>query len=209
MTSDADIARICASSYDPNTKWDRLWDEGSNSGIFVGLIGTVVCFRGSVTLEDWMRDLDALYIDDPTIGGVHAGFAKGIAQFFASTEGIIRSGFTICGHSLGAARALIFAGYMVAAGLNPAAAITFGTPRPGFQKLTDILAPLSVRSYKNRFDPVCDVPAPILPDFPYIHPRAQIKVDAAPPIDEFGLFADHHIELYVNGVDKLIGGGNG
>ena len=70
---DLDLARVCASSYDTFTNWDHLW----NGDIYAGLIGDILCFRGSVTVDDWMDDLDAFAVEDPKLGGLHAGFAKG------------------------------------------------------------------------------------------------------------------------------------
>jgi hypothetical protein len=67
--------------------------------------------------------------------------------------------------------------------------------KPGFLRLSEILAPVAIRSYKNRFDPVTDVPLTLYPDLPYMQPRAQIQLDVKPPLDDVSFFSDHHIGL--------------
>lgn len=197
--TDADIAQVCAASYDTATKWDVLWPGADSDGIYAGLIGNVLCFRGSVTTEDWFRDLDTLPTNDPALGGIHAGFAAGVGQFFAKNLQLLHQDTIICGHSLGAARALICAGYAEQAGLRPKAVITFGSPRPGFSRLAEILIPVTIRSYQNRNDLVTDVPRWIWPELPYLHPRPPIAINVPPAPGEFGIFADHHIQLYLQG----------
>ena len=206
MITDKDIANVCAASYDPATKWQRLWAGGTDSnGIYAGLAGDVLCFRGSVTIEDWIDDLDAIATIDSRLGGLHAGFAKGVYQFFTSLNSLINNNTVVCGHSLGASRALLFGAYMQQAGIKPKAIITFGSPRPGFQKLADILAPVTIRSYKNRLDPVTSVPFPVPPDLPYIHPRYLTLISVPPPIDNFlDPLADHSINLYAQGVPATV-----
>lgn len=199
MTTDNDIARVCASSYDSTTTWDKLWQGADSGDIYVGETHDTICFRGSVTQEDWFRDFDALSVDDPILGGLHAGFAQGIHEFFTKNLQLLRPNSIICGHSLGAARALIMGAYMEQAGLRPRAVIVFGAPRPGFARLAEILQPVTVRSYKNRFDPVTDVPVPFFPSLPYVHPRQSININVKPPLEDLELLADHHIELYVSG----------
>lgn len=199
MITDKDIARICASSYDPSFKWDTLWDGTNSGGIYAGLLGNVLCFRGSDTLQDWFRDLKAEAVYDYDLGGLHAGFAEGMSEFFGQVIHHISPDTIVCGHSLGAARACILAGHMIANNIDPVATVTFGCPRPGFKQLSDILSCHPIRSYKNRRDLVTDVPVE-LPGLPFVDAAPFIHVDVQSSPDDFGLFADHHIELYVAGV---------
>lgn len=201
MITDNDIARVCAASYDPNAQFDVIWTGEDSGGIYAVLKNNILCFRGSVTADDWFRDLDAIPVIDPVLGGVHAGFAQGIQPLYAKIIQLLNKDTILCGHSLGAARALIFGGYMQSAGVTPQAIITFGSPLPGFFKLTEILIPVIQRSYRNRFDPVTDVPVPF-PNAPYMHPSALIKIDAAPLPWDLDLLADHSISLYADGVPK-------
>jgi len=220
MLTDRDCANICASIYDLSTRqdWDRMW----TADIYAGLSGNVLCFRGSVTLEDWMRDLDAVAIDDPLLGGVHAGFLRGLKEFLAQTDSYYNSNTVIVGHSLGAARAALFGALLAATGRPPAAIISFGSPKPGFLKLYRILESIPVmRHYKNRYDPVTDVPMPIYPTLPYLDPPGRIKVDCGVPavqameadptpwadfnnMLEHVSFRDHHIQLYQAAVPETV-----
>lgn len=199
MLTDQDAARVCASSYDLSFQWDKLWPTTDPSGIYVGLKDNFLCFRGSVILEDWYRDLDAVAFNDPILGGVHAGFVKGLQRFFTENENLFNNGTIVCGHSLGAARALLMGAYMEQAGVRPRAILTFGSPLPGFLRLAEILSPVTIRSYRNTFDPVNDVPAPFYPDLPYIHPREPIRIMEVPLAVSLDPLAFHHIPLYIKG----------
>lgn len=204
MITDKDIARICCSSYDPNFKWDKLWDGASSGGIYVGLIGNVLCFRGSVTLEDWFRDLKAEAIIDPVLGGLHAGFAEGLKEFFAEVIQLLHRDTIVCGHSLGAARAIIFSAMMMTANLSPKAVIVFGCPRPGFNKLAGIMNKHEcARAYKNRYDLVTDLPRALL-GLPFMNALGSIPLNVYPPSEDYGLFADHHPELYAAGTPETV-----
>ena len=202
--TDKTIAHVCLASYaSPALKWDRIWGANAGTcGIYACLAGNVLCFRGSVTVEDWLRDLDAVAIDDPYLGGLHAGFAEGMRQFYEATIQLLHPDTIVCGHSLGAARALIMAGYMAQGGLKPKAVITFGSPRPAFEMLEDQLSLVTIRSYKNRCDPVTYVPVPLYPLLRYMHPRDLIPIDAKPSFNDLEPLADHHIELYAEGVPE-------
>jgi len=195
---DSQFAGICAATYDANTAWDVLWTKDN---VLVGLKDNVVAFRGSVTPLDWFRDFMAdLYIH-PVLGGVERGFSEGADDVFTEIVPYLNQDTVVCGHSLGAARAIIFAGLMAAKGIKPAAVVVFGSPRPGLAQLSEILAHTVIRSYKNRTDPVTDVPLPFLGSW-YVHPCDAIHVNCADPTD-FGLLADHHIGLYEKGVQAL------
>lgn len=172
MTTDADCAKLCTSIYGTGIKWDKLWQ----GGIYVGMLGNILCFRGSETVEDWMIDMDAIPVNDVLLGCIHEGFAAGMYSFFASIEKLVSEKTILCGHSLGAARAMIFGGYMKQVGVCPKAIITFGCPQPGFAQLKAILAPVIIRSYRNGLDPVPELPREIEPYFGYEQPRDLISV---------------------------------
>jgi Lipase (class 3) len=209
MLTDKDCVDACASIYDPASKWDRLW----SAGIYAGIRGNILCFRGSVTLDDWLDDADAAPFNDPDLGGVHAGFFLNLKEFHSEICQYLGPHPVIVGHSLGAARAALFSALLAAKGHPPAAAILFGCPRPGFLKAIRYMTEFPMRSYKNRCDPVTDVPLPFYPDFPYMDAPGRIQVNATdddiaeleadpkPWADFEGFlehitFRDHHIELY-------------
>jgi hypothetical protein len=107
----------------------------------------------------------------------------------------------ICGHSLGAARAVIISALLTLSGRQPIARICFGEPRAGFDKLKSILAPIRVqRSYRNRdnkgHDVITDVPFSLPPLFAYEHPTELIDLTVVPQPQAGWAFQFHVPELY-------------
>ncbi len=207
IPNDAEIAALCAGLYryngEPAVVFDRI-DEGEDDGICWALKHLpdhdVVVFRGSVTSLDWARDLFAIPV--PTrVGSVHAGFFAGMEHMWRDLRPLLRQPVIVTGHSLGAARATILTALMVADGIRPVRRVVLGEPRAGFKDLAEIVKQIDGASYCNSFgshhDLVCDVPIPF-PDIPFTHPTPLVRV-SAPPLsgDRWGLFAYHHIELYV------------
>lgn len=201
MIPDIALAKLCAASYDPDATWDQEWNaEGIDVQVIkVGSIH-VICFRGSVTEQDWTRDFSTWLKKDPDIGYCHAGFLSGMHVVVANLMSSIGvEPYAVTGHSLGAARALIFSGLMTAiAHIRPTQVTTFGTPRPGFAKLSEILngGGYPIHLYKNRSDPVTDVPWWM---GLFKHPVEQIKLDVDPGTGPRP-FSDHKIACYVKGV---------
>lgn len=86
--------------------------------------------------------------------------------------------------------------------------VVFGEPRPGGSKLAAVLANVPGASYCNRtgslsHDRVTDVPfaVPLL-GLDFEHPTPLKFVNATPPVnDAWGLFAWHHVQLYVAGAE--------
>lgn len=175
----------------------------------------VIAFRGSTTVEDWLRDFQGLMVEDPELGGVETGFMKGIRDVLAyagdEIEAVPAPKIYITGHSLGAARALLFAALVCAQGHAQVIqrVTVFGSPRPGGMKVLKLLNNVPINSYKNGDDPVCDVPIEIPLLEPYTHPRQLIVVDVPPSEDDsWGPIARHHSELYVAAMRKLYGQSN-
>lgn len=202
MPTDLKLAQTCWDLYFDTTKIDTVLDI---DGVCVGINhlpdASIICFRGSTTPEDWFRDFQAQMIYDTELSGVECGFIQGIRDIIGKrpAEAIPQKPVYITGHSLGAARALIFAALETLKGLPVAGVTVFGPPRPGAQQIKDILASVSVRCYKNRHDPVCDVPFNIPLFDPYTHVSDLIPVSVAPPPDDpWGLLADHHMGLYLD-----------
>ena len=72
-----------------------------------------------------------------------------------------------------------------------------------FAKLAELLSRFPSSSYKNRLDPVTGVPLTTLL-FPYQEPAPFIELNSAPPSpDSWGVLADHHVALYLDGISKL------
>lgn len=209
---DRDIARLCSAIYDhpvdDSVTWDHL-DTGATDGICWGVkrIGDVdvIVFRGSVTIEDWLRDICGFA--DPFrhdhLGPVHPGFLLGLEQVWAEAKARLGPRVIVGGHSLGAGRAAILAGMMVLDMWSPVAIVTFGEPKPGFQKLADLVGGcVPGRVYCNgageQHDLVTDVPFSLPPE-DYVHSRAMTIVHEAPSPAEksgLGIFSFHHMRLY-------------
>lgn len=200
---DLELAQASADIYEPRAKWDRFWID---EGIYVALRRIdgldIVCFRGSITDEDWKDNLNFWPTRHPEIGYCHSGFLEGMEMVYGNLRPALRDCVAVTGHSLGAARALIFAGLLTVRGLKPARVTTFGTPRPGFARLSQVLIDggYPIRCFKNRRDPITDVPylgglytRPV--------PQTMLNVAAYPP--EVGVFSDHHMPLYLEGVKRL------
>ncbi len=209
---DRDLAQLCRGLYaypgDLPVSWDHL-DYGDGDGVCwaVKVLGDtdVLVFRGSVTLQDWLRDLGAWATPwgHDLLGPVHPGFFLGMEQVYAEVLTFLVPGrdVVVAGHSLGAARATLLTGMMCARGRAPAARVVFGEPKPGFARLQDLLLPVPARSYRNgdavAHDVVTDVPFSFPPE-DYVHPTALSLVCEPPSEDDgqYGMFAWHGIRLY-------------
>jgi lipase (class 3) len=202
------IVDIVAELYsdDPQGFDDLLWPE-SDDGVMAGLKRIddtdLVIFRGSVTIQDWARDLYTIphgTINHPQLGDIHAGFMLGMDIAYAHFAPLLRSQVIVTGHSLGAGRASLFTALLVASGGNQdVSTVVFGEPRSGCGTLKTLLRRIEYTSYRNAdpsgagHDVVTDVPT----DPPFTHNRTLTDVFAAPaPDDPWLMFRYHHIGLY-------------
>lgn len=203
--SDLDLCRLVDALYnDPAAPWDALFLPEADDGVCCALrrIGEddVVVFRGSETVQDWLRDFFAVPhqpTSHPQLGDVHAGFMAGMDDAASHLLPLLRKSVTVTGHSLGAARATLFAGLLAAAGKPPRARVVFGEPRSGCARLTELLADVPGRSWRTagagRHDLVTDVPT----DPPFGRVTALTDIFALPQAgDPWGIFSYHHIQLY-------------
>lgn len=211
MLSDLDLANLCLACYTAPEVFDSFIDI---DGVYVGVKHyddcSAVSFRGSTTPLDWFRDFEGLMIQDPTIGAVEDGFMCGIKDVwdFLGAELDPKKKLYVTGHSLGGARALLFAGLDYVFTSAPTEIVVFGSPRPGGNKLKEVLASVAIRSYRNGLDPVCEVPMSIPFIEPYVHPRDLISVSIPPSSDdEWGdLMGYHHIEKYIEAMEGMKNG---
>jgi Lipase (class 3) len=181
MISEHDIAQLCLDIYQGQpAQWDQL--EVPPDGVAFGIKefpeGIALIFRGSATLQDWLRNAEA--IADPSahqgLGPVHPGFFAGLPELWTRLKPrLTQKPCIVAGHSLGAARASLFTGLMVLDGKPPVRRLCFGEPRPGFPQAAGIIANVRSRSYRNAngraHDLVTDVPfTSWIED--YVHPDA-------------------------------------
>jgi hypothetical protein len=211
MITDRDIAALCADIYlaQPQVEWEQL--ELPADGIAFGLkefgTATALIFRGTVTLSDWLRDSEA--VADPFehvgLGPVHPGFFEGLPELWDRLKPTLtKKPCIIAGHSLGAARASLFAGLMVLDHRLPLRRLCFGEPRPGFPQAGRIIATVRGRSYCNgngrAHDLVTDVPFTTWIE-DYVHPTSLVPVSAPPTaaeVQQDALFAWHSMTLYAS-----------
>lgn len=214
MLNNYAIAGICNALYHPQPKgfWDDCWehDGGYAAHKLVKLPAMpaidVIVWRGSTTVIDWLDDFQTLPVPDGKLGEVHEGFLRGIAETKADVDKVLSKDrlIVVTGHSLGAAHALLYAGHLVAeTAFKPTRVVVFGAPRPGYQQLADVLKQTPIASYRNRVDPVTEVPFSSAL-FPFVDCAPLTALDVEPPpIDAWGPLADHHMALYLAGVGAL------
>lgn len=205
MITDLELCALCANIEDPMqlTIFDHLFsDDQCFAGVkYVGA-DSVLVFRGSKTPLDWFNDLREEPIDDPQLGCVHGGMFYGLRDWHQRFMEVLQGGVYIVGHSLGASRAFLSAALMMINGTMPKAIVGVGCPRPGYDRLSQIIAECpDARWYRNRHDPVTYVPYRL---GNYVHAGAMRLVNAPGRIDDPWLFlADHHVALYHQGMLNL------
>lgn len=209
MLDIADVCNLYAWLYSklpvPPGTWDHvIATDGAYTAIkrIDGI--SYVMFRGSTTFLDWVEDLtrvtEPLY--DPLLGPVHPGFCLGVRAVKNAIDVFVADDpVVIVGHSLGAGHAAIYAGYRIAAGKTVDRILMFGEPRPGGEKLAEILKDTPIWSYRNGdtagHDYVTDVPIGIPPLLDYRHPKPLTNVSRSPtPGDAWLAFRYHHFRLY-------------
>jgi len=119
-----ECVHLCRAIYDYPGNPTQLWDERlTTAGVSWGIKSdngrAFVVFRGSDDLMDWLRDLtgfDPAVTRTPAFGPMWDGFAEGMAETWMAIKPLISgaSELVITGHSLGAARADVTAGYALA-----------------------------------------------------------------------------------------------
>lgn len=123
---------------------------------------TVVVFRGTDQLQDWLVNLKALSLSDfrperwPEGGRVHAGFNDALDRVWPELQRQLaqsRGPIFYTGHSLGAALATLAASRQA-----PRALYTFGSPRVGDKEFVATLSTCLVFRVVNNRDVVAAVP---------------------------------------------------
>lgn len=198
IPSDLQLSRYCLSSETDGSGFD-FWHDGSKTGVCFGIIGNIVCFRGSKVLLDWIRDAQAALQPVAGLGRVHSGAWLGMPQTIDYLASVMPPDAVFTGHSLGAMHAAQAAAYMGFSKLT-----LFGSPRPGDQEFANLFAGKQVTSYKNLNDPVTDLPLPLPPEFPYVHIAPFIQLSALVDTSLGAPWDDHHQVNYVAGVDAWL-----
>ena len=127
---------------------------------------TVLVFRGTQGVQNWLLDLNAKMIAAAQAGRVHCGFQRALDEVWPDVDRALSSVTTptfYTGHSLGGALATLAASRRA-----PAVVYTFGSPRVGDAKFVDRLAGQQIYRVVNRDDRVTTVPPSIGP-WPFRH----------------------------------------
>jgi triacylglycerol lipase len=110
--------------------------QGGDFFGFAGAVGgdTVLAFRGTDSIDNWLTDGQYAQVDDPSYPGkVHRGFAAAMAALWPALAPLLPAAgrVWVAGHSLGGALATLAAVRLLSAGYAVPAVYTFGSPRVG------------------------------------------------------------------------------
>lgn len=168
----------------------------------------LVAARGSVSIDDWWRDLRSEAAC--AVAGYHQfgflpyGFARHLADTYAAVKAVLSAvPLYGSGHSLGAPEVLyLCAAHVLAGGIVGGVAL-FESPNPGTAMLTASTAQIAIDSYRNIDDPVPDCPFPVKPLLPWEPSRAAKVFDIGPAPTPLHPLARHNIALCQQGVRAL------
>jgi triacylglycerol lipase len=178
-----------------------------------------VCFRGTESPEDWLKDFDFLHVPYqpvPGFGNVHQGFQR----VYDTIQDSLRSGVGACGsrsrtllvgHSLGAALTILCAPDLainIPSGATPEVH-NFAGPRAAGPNDLDILKSTYASKFNatvstcirivNRWDIVPHLPPSVAS---YQHVGQGVGVDGGFTLD---LARAHNLQLsYLDGLNRLI-----
>jgi triacylglycerol lipase len=137
---------------------------GAMHGFVADMPGaTVLAFRGTDNIENWLTDGRAVQVTDPAYAGkVHRGFATALAEMWADLKARLPPAGTgrplwVTGHSLGAALATLASVRLLNEGYAVKGVYTFGCPRVGNLVFYDAYKPEQFR-FVNNNDLVPHVP---------------------------------------------------
>lgn len=138
---------------------DQTFDrEGLQGFVAQGPAFSVLVFRGTDTLTDWLTNFDAAQVDWPEGGRVHRGFARVLDAVWPQVAAAVAQctpPLLITGHSQGGAL-----GALSACRLSTGRVYSFGAPRIGnaaFQDVFEARVPWA-RRYVNHQDIICRIP---------------------------------------------------
>jgi pimeloyl-ACP methyl ester carboxylesterase len=185
----------------PPGTWDHLLPVDGAYAAIKRIDGVdYVMLRGSETAIDWVLDFlnFAVPYNDPEIGDIHPGARFGVNEIRPIIDDLVGDHVVFVGHSLGAMHAAQLAAYRVANGKPVDGLVMFGEPKPGGQKLADILAHVPVQSFRNAHQYGHDAVTDVCPFPPYRHVREPLTDcwRSPKPFDLWGNFSWHHFRLY-------------
>lgn len=159
--------------------------------------GLCIAFRGTDDVAAFAKDFDIEPFDVPGVGYVYTGFWQAWAAIslpvLAAAAG---QKVTLCGHSLGAAMALMAAAYMTVGGNPPAAVYCFEPPRVGLDMdVRTVLTDVPLFLFRNGNDIVTEMP----PGGCHAGAITQIGTPSAPWLN----LTDHEIARVIDALQQV------
>lgn len=168
-----------------------------------------VVFRGTSNLGDGILDIEFLPRMLWPIGMVETGFSKGLEELAlflaAAAQQAGAHSVWLGGHSLGAARAPLMGALLLAAGVKVGGIVMLAPPAAGYSTLWSYIDQIPQWAFVNGKDPVPTVP-PTTYAWPYMRAPRPILLNERPPGIAPLAASWHHVDLYVNGVEKWAAG---
>lgn len=196
--SDRDYALLCQSSYSGKPDYGTSYGARAYKVAMGGK--PVICFPGSRSVQDWACDfmavptIDVSTADIIDLGPVHIGFLERAksCRSLVYKDLMAAPSYSLVGHSLGGAIALMVGALMLTQSQHPPDEIvTFGAPKVGTEVYVNAIKSIPIRQYRFGIDPV-----PEFPSWPFMHARQLIEIGQ--PIYTMDILQNHHIENYID-----------
>jgi Lipase (class 3) len=213
LPTDGDLVGLAAGTYPPYAPGVAPFCKSFDGAMQVFLTTRAdglnqFAIEGTHDPIGWAFDFLALDIVDhpnvkhPALGLVHLGFYNLMQSVLPAITEVAQKGpFSICGHSLGAAEALLIGAQLISDGLPPVKIGAFAPPRVGGATFVKIATSVPFCAYRFNVDPVPEVPLTITPDFPYLQvPLTALPGPSIPLFDIQRRVGCHNISNYVAGV---------
>jgi len=205
MISDYDLVLAAKATYEP--KATPIFEcLGSSIRIFQSKINdlNVIAIEGTHNPLGWALDFFAIAaenhqaIDHPALGFLHAGFYAAATLAMPTVKTAIgQEPYAICGHSLGAAEALLMGGLLIDDGRPPVRIAAFAPPRVGGEQFVNVVKPLT-NAYRYSDDPV-----PLVPFWTTKFPYKQVPLIEIGETSFDNGFNANSINNYVNAIENI------
>jgi hypothetical protein len=214
IPTDVELVGYAAETY---TRSDPYFED-ANSAIKVFLTKradglNIIAIEGTHDPLGWALDFIGAEVEDQqgmnhaTLGWVHAGFyASAVVALTRCALVAAQGPYAICGHSLGAALALLIGSLLSQDDFNgrslaPVKIGAFAPPRVGDAAFVKVATSMPFCAYRYNVDPVPQVPLTITPAFPYMPVSMTALPGPSIPLFDIKRRVEcHHIENYVVGV---------
>jgi hypothetical protein len=219
LPTDSELVEAAAATYLANAV-PNFQDDDRAIKVFVtkrtsdGL--NIIAIEGTHDPLGWALDFLAAEVEDQqgmnhaTLGWIHAGFYSSAVVALTRCALIAAEGpYAICGHSLGAALALLIGSLLSqdqldGRSLAPVKIGAFAPPRVGDSTFVKVATSIPLCAYRYNVDPVPQVPLTISPAFPYMPvPMTALPGPSIPLFAITRRLACHNIANYVAGVKGL------